>query len=67
MADYLIYLDQNDKEYEKYLQWKVTGPSQQFKQLIDIQKYDMRCRACTLVAQNLGIIEKPTEIDEKIS
>ena len=39
LAKYLLYLDNNDEEYNKYLSWKKTGPSESFKKLVSIIVY----------------------------
>jgi hypothetical protein len=51
LAEYLIYLDTHDEEYQKYLEWKRVGPSEQFKQLLARQELDARCRLCIKAAQ----------------
>lgn len=45
LAEYLDYLDKNDDEYEKYLEWKYTGEwGDNFKRVIEIRKMNSICQ-----------------------
>jgi len=46
LADYLLFLDKNDTEYQKYLEWKRTGWSKDFKALVDLAHVHSNCRMC---------------------
>jgi hypothetical protein len=46
LAEYLNYLDQHDEEYEKYLEWKKTGPQQSFWDVVDVNNIHSQCRLC---------------------
>lgn len=46
LAEYLKFLDQNDAEYEKYLEWKKHPYSGNFKKIKEYVKYDSRCKLC---------------------
>lgn len=50
LADYLIYLDNNDEEYAKYFTWKTQGVSPRFKALVTRASYHSHCRLCVKVA-----------------
>lgn len=44
------YLTQNDTAYGEMLAWKTSGPSDQFKALMDLQAVHPTCRLCQHVA-----------------
>ncbi|ORX51817.1 hypothetical protein BCR36DRAFT_582854 [Piromyces finnis] len=45
LAEYLEYLDKNDDEYEKYLEWKKTGNfGENLEHLIEIRKFNSICQ-----------------------
>jgi hypothetical protein len=44
------YLMQNDTAYGEMLAWKTSGPSDQFKALMDLQAVHPTCRLCQHVA-----------------
>lgn len=46
LADYLLMLDRTPHEYDKYLAWKRTGWSRQFKALVDLNRVHSSCRIC---------------------
>eukprot|EP00026_Physarum_polycephalum_P011464 Phypoly_transcript_11693.p1 GENE.Phypoly_transcript_11693~~Phypoly_transcript_11693.p1 ORF type:complete len:362 (-),score=45.45 Phypoly_transcript_11693:27-1112(-) len=46
LAEYLLYLDKHDDEYQKYLEWKKHPLTGNFKKLQDYVKVDARCKLC---------------------
>ncbi len=50
LAQYLIYLDQNDRAYEKHLRWKIAGYSDRFKKLLNVGNIDPRYRMALKLA-----------------
>lgn len=46
LAEYLLYLDKHDDEYNKYLEWKQKPLTGNFKKLQDYVKVDARCKLC---------------------
>jgi len=48
LAEYLKYLDQNDEEYEKYLEWKkkaiIGDLGENLNRLVEIGKYNRICK-----------------------
>jgi hypothetical protein len=50
LAEYILYLDKNDTAYEEYLQWKKTGPSDDWVALIDLANVHSNCRLCIRTA-----------------
>ena len=50
LADYLLYLDQDDGAYEKYLAWKERDYSDGFRRLLDIGTIDPRYRMAVKLA-----------------
>lgn len=53
LAELLIYLDKNDAEYEKYLDWKWKGYSSEFQAMIDLSEKHSACRACVEAADRI--------------
>eukprot|EP01112_Ceratiomyxa_fruticulosa_P007052 TRINITY_DN1816_c0_g1_i1.p1 TRINITY_DN1816_c0_g1~~TRINITY_DN1816_c0_g1_i1.p1 ORF type:complete len:364 (-),score=45.98 TRINITY_DN1816_c0_g1_i1:66-1157(-) len=49
LVDYLLYLDKNDEEYNKYLAWKTEGFSDNWKKIYSIVRIESRCRLCRKV------------------
>ena len=52
LADYLIELDKDDKQYNEYLQWKKEGPSKDFMAVVDRAIVHSSCRLCIRVADH---------------
>jgi hypothetical protein len=50
LAEYLLYLDKNDTAYMEYLQWKKTGPTDDWVSLIDLGNVHSNCRLCIRTA-----------------
>ncbi|EGC31736.1 hypothetical protein DICPUDRAFT_156375 [Dictyostelium purpureum] len=50
LADHLLYLDKNDKEYEKFFDYKKYGPTKEWMSIIDNSKVNDDCRTCIKVA-----------------
>jgi len=50
LAQYLLYLDKHDNEYQEYLSWKTEGPQPSFLKLLERHKLDARCRLCLKLA-----------------
>ncbi|KAM9978086.1 hypothetical protein ACTFIY_011852 [Dictyostelium cf. discoideum] len=50
LAAHLKFLDENDDEYEKCLQWKKTGPTKDWMVVMDQLKANGDCRTCIKVA-----------------
>jgi glycoprotein 3-alpha-L-fucosyltransferase len=50
LADRIIYLSNNPKEYSKMLEWKEKGPQDSFLAVTDYQAYDIWCKICHTVA-----------------
>ncbi len=50
LADYLLMLDRDDAKYQEYLQWKIDGPSDDFKAVVDRAIVHSSCRLCIRVA-----------------
>ncbi len=50
LAKYLIYLDENQKEYDKYLKWKTRGFDKRFEKVADYSLIHSRCRLCMKLA-----------------
>ncbi|KAM9954106.1 hypothetical protein ACTFIR_009234 [Dictyostelium discoideum] len=50
LAAHLKFLDENDEEYEKCLQWKKTGPTKDWMAVMDQLKVNGDCRTCIKVA-----------------
>lgn len=46
LAEYLLYLDKNDTAYMEYLQWKKTGPTDDWVALVDLGNVHSNCRLC---------------------
>src|SRR4051812_27076392 len=46
LAKYLKNLVANETAYNEYLEWKYKGPDQSFLKLLQVQKWDARCRLC---------------------
>jgi len=44
LAEYLEFLDKNDREYEEYLAWKKTGFGENLSHLIEIRKLNSICQ-----------------------
>ena len=57
VADRMRSLAQNKSAYEKMLQWKQQGPSNQFKALVDLAVVHSTCRLCIHVADRIRAIE----------
>jgi len=51
LAEYLNMLDENDEEYEKWLEWKRQPFSAQFEELSERTRIDARCSLCMLLHQ----------------
>jgi hypothetical protein len=54
LAEYLAYLDQNDDEYQSYLEWKSRPLSQRFIDLADRLTFDRLERLCECVKVRNG-------------
>ncbi|EFA85157.1 glycosyltransferase [Heterostelium album PN500] len=50
LAEYLLYLDKHDDEYQKYLEWKKTGPTKDWTAMVDIARIGAECRVCYRIA-----------------
>ncbi|EFA86302.1 glycosyltransferase [Heterostelium album PN500] len=50
LAEYLLYLDRNDDEYQKYFEWKKKGPTKDWTAMVDIARIGARCRVCYRLA-----------------
>jgi hypothetical protein len=50
LAEYLKFLDENDDEYQKYLDWKREGLSRKFKAIADWGSLHSHCRLCIRIA-----------------
>eukprot|EP00727_Mastigamoeba_balamuthi_P010251 m51a1_g5849 hypothetical protein (766) ;mRNA; r:327797-331385 len=50
LAKYLLYLDKNETAYNEYLSWKTEGPSQVFREKMDLSLVHSSCRLCIRVA-----------------
>jgi len=68
LAKYLIYLDKNDKEYEKYLEWKKKAKEgdlgENLKRLMEIKKLNPICLLLQRI-NNIWINPFLTEWDRK--
>jgi hypothetical protein len=49
LARYLNHLDENDDEYEEYLEWKRTGPDDAFLEMLASVDDDVFCRIAETV------------------
>jgi len=50
LAEYLLYLNDHDEEYDKYLEWKRVGPSESFRRLLELNIPDSSCHLCRFAA-----------------
>jgi len=62
----LMRIDQDDKEYAKYLTWKQKGYSDDFKALGDLASTHSSCRVCILAADRMRRVLGPNEYDERM-
>jgi len=46
LAEYLLYLDKHDDEYQEYLEWKNHEFSENFRKLREYIYYEGRCKLC---------------------
>lgn len=53
LAEYLIYLDKNEEEYNKFFQWKAQPPRAQFLKIIEDCVFQSECRLCRSVSKLL--------------
>lgn len=51
LTDYLKYLDRNHTAYMEYLEWKVTGPSPEFKSMVGTHDLSVFCQLCMIAAR----------------
>ncbi|CEL97819.1 unnamed protein product [Vitrella brassicaformis CCMP3155] len=50
LAEYLLWLNDHDEEYDKYLEWKRVGPSESFRRLLELNIPDSSCHLCRFAA-----------------
>lgn len=50
LAKYLLYLDENETEWYKYMEWKNRGLDPRFESKLDMSLLHSRCRLCLKVA-----------------
>lgn len=52
----------NETEYNKYLEWKIKGPSDKFKAIVDMATVHSYCRMCIVIATR-QIMSRDAELD----
>lgn len=54
LAEYLVYLDNNDKAYQEYLQWKKQPYREKFTQIRQIIEPDPLISLCNIIKERIG-------------
>ena len=65
IAKLLLELDGNDDAYQRMLEWKTKGYSDDFKALMDLTDVHSSCRACISIADERRKIYGPNAYDRR--
>ena len=57
LSHHLIYLSNNPNEYNKYHEWRNSGPNEKFCQLLETNINTLACRICESVSKHVLKIE----------